>query len=125
MEPARHPFPVSSTAPHYRRIKNESQDHSADMGVTHFERNFSSALRSPSLAQSCHRNKGGNQNHPPSASPTLCAVPWAAKAAVNRQIRAARRSWSISALNLRQTSPGKSNSFESVDPSLPVSTARL
>jgi len=25
MEPARHPFPVSSTAPHYRRIKSESQ----------------------------------------------------------------------------------------------------
>src|SRR5207249_8905380 len=37
--------------PHYRRIKSESQDHLADMGVTHFERNFSSALRSPSLAQ--------------------------------------------------------------------------
>src|SRR5215471_13191805 len=25
MEAARHPFPVSSTAPHYRRIKSESQ----------------------------------------------------------------------------------------------------
>src|SRR5713101_7220382 len=25
MEPARHPFPVSSTAPYYRRIKSESQ----------------------------------------------------------------------------------------------------
>src|SRR6266851_8086681 len=25
MEPARHPFPVSSTAPHYRRTKSESQ----------------------------------------------------------------------------------------------------
>jgi len=25
MEPARHPFPVSSTAPHYRRMKSESQ----------------------------------------------------------------------------------------------------
>jgi PIN domain-containing protein len=28
MEAARHPFPVSSTAPHYRRIKSESQDFS-------------------------------------------------------------------------------------------------
>jgi hypothetical protein len=26
MEPARHPFPVSSTAPHYRRTKSESQE---------------------------------------------------------------------------------------------------
>src|SRR5216684_6490836 len=29
MEPARHPFPVSSTAPHYRRTKSESQGVSA------------------------------------------------------------------------------------------------
>src|SRR5882724_3388915 len=27
MEAARHPFPVSSTAPHYRRIKSESQEY--------------------------------------------------------------------------------------------------
>jgi len=27
MEPARHPFPVSSTAPHYRRTKSESQEY--------------------------------------------------------------------------------------------------
>src|SRR6266849_8705913 len=27
MELARHPFPVSSTAPHYRRIKSESQEY--------------------------------------------------------------------------------------------------
>src|SRR6267143_2350909 len=39
MEPARHPFPVSSTATHYRRTKSESQEHSAN-GVTHVERNF-------------------------------------------------------------------------------------
>src|SRR5229473_7589854 len=29
MEPARHPFPVSSTAPYYRRTKSESQGVSA------------------------------------------------------------------------------------------------
>src|SRR5437660_3362831 len=34
MEPARHPLPVSSTAPHYRRIKSESQELSCDLPLS-------------------------------------------------------------------------------------------
>ena len=42
-------------------------------------------------------------SYPPMASPTTVAIPRAASAAVNRHIRAARNSWSVSDFNLRQT----------------------
>ena len=48
------------------------------------------ALSSPSFAQGCHNDHGGNQNQPPSSSPMIAAVPLEASAAVNRQNRVAR-----------------------------------
>jgi hypothetical protein len=48
-----------------------------------------SALSRPSFAQGSHNDHGGNRNQPPSASPMIAAVPFAASAAVNRQMSAA------------------------------------
>lgn len=50
-------------------------------------------MRVPRKASPDH---GGSQNHPPSVSQMIAAVPFSASAAVKRQIRAARSSWSAS-----------------------------
>jgi hypothetical protein len=82
------------------------------------------AFSSPCVAHGCHNVHGGRQNQPPSASPMIVAAPWAARAAVKRQMRAARSSWSLSKRKRCQTSSGRSKFFESTDSSLPVVAIR-
>jgi len=80
------------------------------------------ALSSPCVAQGCHNGHGGSQNQPPAASPMIAAVPWAAMAAVKRQMSDARSSWSFSERKRSQNSSGISSFFERTDSSLPVVT---
>src|SRR5258707_14334725 len=47
MEAARHPFPVSSTAAHYRRIKSESQGYFEGAPGGAYRNRFSGAWRTP------------------------------------------------------------------------------
>src|SRR6516225_1664731 len=75
---------------------------------------------SPCLAQGCHNDHGGSQNQPPFDSPIIAAVPCAARAAVKRQMRAARRSWSLSVRKQDQKSLGISRLCDRADSSLPV-----
>lgn len=78
------------------------------------------AFSSPCLAQDCHSDPGGNQNQPPLTSPTIAAVPLEASAAVNKHIRAACSSWSVSHVIRCQTASGSSKFFDSSDSNLPV-----
>jgi hypothetical protein len=80
------------------------------------------AVSTPSAAQGCHNDHGGSQNQPPSASPMIAAVPLAASAAVNRQTRAARSSWSVSERKRCQTTSGRFKLSDSSDCNLPVVT---
>src|SRR5271166_3187503 len=57
----------------------------------------------PSFAQGSHNSHGGSQNQPPSASPMIAAAPSATSAAVNKQMRTARSSWSVSERKRCQT----------------------
>jgi hypothetical protein len=54
----------------------------------------------------------------------VAAVPFAVSAAVNKQMRAARDSWSVSDRKLCQTSSGRSKLFDSTDSNLSVVTIR-
>ncbi len=77
--------------------------------VTHgrvFKAILFAALSSPCVAQGCHNGHGGSQNQPPAASPMIAAVPWAAMAAVKRQMSDARSSWSFSERKRSQNSSG-------------------
>ena len=81
-------------------------------------------FQGPGVAQGSHNDHGGSQNHPPSAFRMIAAVPLSANAAVNRQISAARNSWSVSDRKLFKTTAGKSKFSDNKDSSLPVETSR-
>jgi hypothetical protein len=83
-----------------------------------FKTTLFATLLSPCVTQGCHNVHGGSQNHPPSGSPMIAAVPLSANAAVNRQIRAACISCPASSAGDVRLHPAKSQVFLNI----PIST---